>query len=304
VRDQKDVKKLYDLATSNVRNRTNITKLMKNRMIQNRPFRYQRHLLIVLTSFIFFLLVSGFSTSASLVEEPPDNIPYKIIRAYPHSPGSFTQGLVFEDGFLYEGTGQFGSSSLRKIKLETGDILKEVRLPRDIFGEGITIYKDKIIQLTWFSRTGFVYDKKNFRLVDSFRYPVPIEGWGITTDGKHLIMSDGSHRLYFLDPESFEVKRQLDVYDHQGPVQKINELEYAGGAIYANVWQSEDIIKIDVISGRVVGIIDLKEIVPKKYRGHNDYVLNGIAYDSEKNRFFVTGKMWPRVFEMELLVSE
>jgi len=117
-------------------------------------------------------------------------------------------------------------------------------------------------------------------------------------------MSDGSHRLYFLDPESFEVKRQLDVYDHQGPVQKINELEYAGGDIYANVWQSQNIIKIDAISGRVTGIIDLKEIVPKKYRGHNDYVLNGIAYDSEKNRFFVTGKMWPHVFELELLVSE
>lgn len=253
---------------------------------------------------LFLLISVGFSISESLPENPSAKIPYKITKVYPHSPGSFTQGLVFEQGFLYEGTGQYGLSSLRKVKFETGEILKETKLPKNLFGEGITIYKDKIIQLTWLSRMGFVYDKKSFRLVDSFRYPVPIEGWGITTDGKHLIMSDGSNRLYFLDPESFVVKKQLDVYDHLGPVQKINELEYAGGAIYANVWQSQNIVKIDLASGRVVGIIDLKEIVPKQYRGHNDYVLNGIAYDSEKNRFFVTGKMWPRVFEMQLLVSE
>jgi glutamine cyclotransferase len=273
-------------------------------MIRNRSSGYQKHVAIVLISCFFYLWVLGSSISPSLVEEPPAKIPYKITKVYPHSAGSFTQGLAFERGFLYEGTGQYGLSSLRKIEFEAGKILKETKLPKNVFGEGITIYKDKIIQLTWLSRIGFVYDKKSFRLLGSFRYPVPIEGWGITTDGKHLIMSDGSHRLYFLDPESFEVKRQLDVYDHQGPVQKINELEYVGGAIYANVWQSQNIIKIDAISGRVTGIIDLKEIVPKKYRGHNDYVLNGIAYDSEKNRFFVTGKMWPHVFELELLVSE
>jgi glutamine cyclotransferase len=229
---------------------------------------------------------------------------YKITGMYPHAPRSFTQGLVFEDGFLYEGTGQYGSSSLRKIKLETGEILKEVRLPRNIFGEGITIFEDRIIQLTWFSQVGFVYDKKSFRHLDTFQYPLPIEGWGITTDGTHLIVSDGSDRLYFLDPVSFEVKSRLNVQDHLGPVLKINELEYVEGAIYANVWQSPKIIKINVDSGKVMGVIDLEKIVPQQFRGHIDYVLNGIAYDSAKKRFFVTGKMWPHVFELELLISE
>jgi len=259
---------------------------------------------VILTFCLFFPLIFDLSALESIPEKPPAKIPYKITSTYPHSPGSFTQGLVFEDGFLYEGTGQYGSSSLRKIKLETGDILKEVKLPRDIFGEGITIYEDRIIQLTWFSQIGFVYDKNSFRHLDTFRYPVQIEGWGITTDGKHLIIGDGSNRLYFLDPESFEVKSRLDVHDNLGPVQKINELEYVEGAIYANVWQSHKIIKINMDSGNVIGVIDLGKIVPKQFRGHSDYVLNGIAYDSEKKRFFVTGKMWPFVFELELLVPE
>jgi glutamine cyclotransferase len=257
----------------------------------------------IATCFIF-PLPFGFSAQESISKKPPSKIPYKITGTYPHPPGSFTQGFVFEDGYLYEGTGQYGSSSLRKINLKSGEIINEVKLPRDIFGEGITIYKDKIIQLTWFSQIGFVYDKKSFRHLDTFRYPVPIEGWGITTDWKHLIVSDGSHRLYFLDPKSFEVKSRLEVYDHLGPVRKINELEYVDGAIYANIWQSPKIIKIDLNSGKVTSFIDLSNIVPKQFKGHSDYVLNGIAYDSGKKRFLVTGKMWPHVFELELLIPE
>ena len=253
--------------------------------------------------FTFIFSVKCPSTSLT-VEEPPIIIPYKITNTYPHSPGSFTQGLVYDDGFLYEGTGQYGTSSLRKLKPETGEILKEVKLPRDLFGEGITIHKKRIIQLTWMSQIGFVYDKKSFRRLDTFRYPIPIEGWGITTDGAHLIVSDGSHRLYFLDPESFKVRKRLEVRDHRGPVFRINELEYVEGAVYANVWQSSKIIKINIDSGRVTGIIDLSDIVPEQFRGHGDYVLNGIAYDSEKRRFFVTGKMWPQVYELILLVPE
>lgn len=273
-------------------------------MIRKRSSGYMQISSIILATGFFILAISGSLASPACTDNPPEKIPYKIINVYPHPPRSFTQGLAFENGFLYEGTGQYGLSSLRKIRFETGEILKEVSLPNNLFGEGITIYKDRIIQLTWLSRIGFVYDKNSFRVLDSFRYPLAIEGWGITTDGKHLIMSDGSNRLYFLDPESFEVKKKLDVFDHRGPVQKINELEYAGGVIYANVWQSDHIIAIDLDSGRVTGIIDLSEIVPKQYRNHADYVLNGIAYDPGKKRFFVTGKMWPRVFEMELLVSE
>ena len=261
-------------------------------------------LVLLLTSLLIFPFLFGLSAQESIPEKPPPKIPYKITRTFPHSPGSFTQGLDYENGFLYEGTGQYGLSSLRKINLATGEIVKEIRLPRDIFGEGITIHKDKIVQLTWMSQIGFVYDKNSFRLLDSFRYPIRIEGWGITTDGDHLIVSDGSNRLYFLDPESFEVKSHLDVYDHLGPVQKVNELEYVRGVIYANVWQSPKIIKIEIRSGRVTGVIDLSEIVPEQFRNHVDYVLNGIAYDSENKKFFVTGKMWPHIFELELLVSE
>jgi glutamine cyclotransferase len=259
---------------------------------------------VFLASCFIFPLLFCLSAQDGVLDKAPVIIPYKITSTYPHPPGSFTQGLVFEDGFLYEGTGQYGSSSLRKINLKSGEIMNEVRLPRDIFGEGITIYKDKIIQLTWFSQIGFVYDKKSFQRLDTFRYPISIEGWGITTDGKHLIISDGSNRLYFLDPESFEVKSHLDVYDHLGPVQKVNELEYVRGSIYANIWQQPKIIKIDLGSGRVTGIIDLSEIVPEQFRNHVDNVLNGIAYDSENKRFFVTGKMWPHIFELKLLVSE
>jgi glutamine cyclotransferase len=253
---------------------------------------------------LLFILFSCFSSPSLIPQKSPRDIPYRIVAKYPHSPGSFTQGLVFENGYLYESTGRYGFSSLRKIRLETGEILKQFPLPSKFFGEGITIYKDRIIQLTWMSLIGFVYDKTSFRLLRSFRYPARIEGWGITTDGKHLIMSDGSNSLYFIDPDSFEVKRRLEVYDNEGPVRNINELEYIEGAIFANVWQSPKIIKIDLRSGQVTATIDFSGIVPKEYRRHSDYVLNGIAYDPGKKRFFVTGKMWPHVYEVEISQDE
>jgi len=259
---------------------------------------------ITIVPCLFFLFFSTFLSKASIPKKPPAKIPYKIVNTYPHSPGSFTQGLAFANGFLYEGTGKYGLSSLRKIRLESGEILKEYKLPQDLFGEGITIFQDKIIQLTWYARTGFVYDKESFQLLKTFRYPFRIEGWGITNDGKHLIISDGSHRLYFIDPISFAPKKILEVYDHNGSVRKINELEYIGGVIFANVWQTSRIIRIDPSSGMITGIIDLSELVPRQYRGHMDHVLNGIAYDSEGKRIFVTGKMWPRVYELDLLKSE
>jgi glutamine cyclotransferase len=252
----------------------------------------------------FFLVVSAFLRPVLILQKPPPKIPYKIVNTYPHTLGSFTQGLAFAEGFLYEGIGKYGLSSLRKIRLETGAILKEHRLPPDIFGEGITIFQDKIIQLTWYARIGFVYDKESFRLIKTFRYPFRIEGWGITYNGKNLIMSDGSQRLYFIDPASFSPINIIEVFDNNGPVLKINELEYIEGAIFANVWQTSKIIRIDPHSGFVTEIIDLSEIVPKQFRGHLDNVLNGIAYDSERKRIFVTGKMWPRIFELELLKTQ
>jgi glutamine cyclotransferase len=218
---------------------------------------------------------------------------YQVINAYPHDKEAFTQGLVFEGGYLYEGTGQYGSSTLRKVELETGNVVQIYRLPKRFFGEGITLYKNSIIQLTWQSQIGFVYDIQSFSLIREFRYPT--EGWGITHDGKHLIMSDGTATLYFLDPETFTQTGTLQVRDAKGPVNMLNELEYIRGEIYANVWQKNCIARISPQTGTVVGWIDVEGLC--RWNG----VLNGIAYDVEHDRLFVTGKLWPYIYEIKLI---
>ncbi len=223
---------------------------------------------------------------------------YKVINAYPHDRSAFTQGLVFEDGVLYEGTGLYGYSTLRRVKLETGEILQIRELPPQFFGEGLTIYGNKIIQLTWRSHIGFVYDKYSFKLLKKFNYPD--EGWGITYDGKHLIMSDGTSTLHFLDPETFEEINQIEVSANKIPITRINELEYIQGEIYANIWQTERIARIDPLTGQVIGWIDLKGILSPEDHSETVDVLNGIAYDAKNNRLFVTGKFWPKIFEIEL----
>jgi glutamine cyclotransferase len=224
---------------------------------------------------------------------------YNIINVYPHDQNAFTQGLVFENGFIYEGTGLYGKSSLRKVELETGDVLQMLELDPDLFGEGITIYNENIIQLTWRSNTGFVYDKMTFDLLRQFNYPT--EGWGITYDGSRLIMSDGTSALYYLDPETLEITGHVDVYDNKGFVTELNELEYIQGKIYANVWQTDLIAIISPASGKVLGWIDLEGLLSPEDHYEPVDVLNGIAYDSENDRLFVTGKLWPKLFEIELL---
>ena len=224
---------------------------------------------------------------------------YNIVNTYPHDRSAFTQGLVFEDGFLYEGTGLYGQSTLRRVELETGDILQIRGLPDQFFGEGITIYGDKIIQLTWQSNVGFVYDKNSFELLQQFNYST--EGWGITHDGERLIMSDGTSKLHFLDPQTFEEIGQLAVFDDNGPVTRLNELEYVQGEIYANVWQTDRIARISPATGRVVGWIDLEGILTAEDLSEPVDVLNGIAYDADTDRLFVTGKLWPKLFEIDLI---
>lgn len=266
----------------------------------NRRFRISIVGLFVLlgAAFVFSCLtLPGCSNS--------DGIPvysYSIVNTYPHDRDAFTQGLVFEDGVLYEGTGLLGQSTLRSVELETGDILQILELSAEFFGEGITVYGDRIIQLTWQSNVGFVYDKNSFELLQEFNYST--EGWGITHDGERLIMSDGTSELHFLDPQTFEEIGQLAVFDDDGPVTRLNELEYIQGEIYANVWQTDQIARIASETGRVVGWVDLEGLLTAEDRSEPVDVLNGIAYDADTDRLFVTGKLWPKLFEIELIPPE
>jgi glutamine cyclotransferase len=241
-------------------------------------------------------------STISVMATPTAQIPvygYQVIEQYPHDPMAFTQGLVYVDGELYEGTGRYGQSTLRRVDLETGDSEQVVRLADEYFGEGITVLDDRIFQLTWRSQLGFVYDRTTFEPLNVFTYPT--EGWGVTHDGKSLIMSDGSNVLYYLEPEEFTLQRQVPVFAGSEPVTMLNELEYIDGYIYANVWQTERIAKIDPASGDVVAWIDLSGLFPPEDRSESAAVLNGIAYDAERERLLVTGKLWPALFWIELI---
>jgi len=227
---------------------------------------------------------------------------YQVLNTYPHDQSAFTEGLVFEEGFLYEGTGLYECSDLRRVELETGKLLQVRELPNQYFGEGITIYENKIIQLTWKSHLGFIYDKYNFELLQEFHYPN--EGWGITYDGKSIIMSDGTSTLHFLDPETFEEISRIEVCENNIPVTKINELEYVQGEIFANIWLTDRIARINPLTGRITGWIDLKGILNREDCSEKVDVLNGIAYDEKNNRLWITGKFWPKLFEIELIKDE
>jgi glutamine cyclotransferase len=225
---------------------------------------------------------------------------YRVVNEFPHDPDAFTQGLVYLDGELYEGTGLNGRSTLRRVELETGKVVQSVALDAAHFGEGIAVVGDRIYQLTWQTETCFVYDRETFEPLESFAYPT--EGWGLTSDGERLIMSDGTSRLYLRDPETFEEIGQVDVRDGDDPVVNLNELEYVEGEIWANVWQTDRIARIDPASGRVTGWIDLTGLLsPVDYEDRPVDVLNGIAHDEATGRVFVTGKLWPKLFEIEVV---
>jgi len=266
----------------------------------NRLFRIFILGLFALLGAVF--VFSCLNPPGCLIPGNSDVIPvytYNITNTYPHDRDAFTQGLVFEDGVLYDGTGLYGQSTLRRVELETGAILQIRELPDQFFGEGITIYGDKIIQLTWQSNVGFVYDKNSFELLQQFNYST--EGWGITHDETCLIMSDGTSTLHFLDPQTFEEISQLEVFANDDPVTRLNELEYVQGEIYANVWQTDRIARISPATGRVVGWIDLEGILTAEDLSEPVDVLNGIAYDADTDRLFVTGKLWPKLFEIDLI---
>jgi glutamine cyclotransferase len=222
---------------------------------------------------------------------------FTVVRTYPHDRAAFTQGLQFVDGFLYEGTGQNGQSSIRKVKLETGEVLQRRALAKEHFGEGIAVWKAELFQLTWQSGIGFVYDLESLAPKRTFRYAG--EGWGLTQDAQGLIMSDGTDALRFVDPETFKERRGVKVTALGRPVKSLNELEFVKGEVLANVWMTDTVARIDPASGKVTGLIDLAGLLTPAERAATD-VLNGIAYDATGDRLFVTGKWWPKLFEIRL----
>jgi len=239
--------------------------------------------------------------------EPPPNAPaakygYQIVNIWPHDSNAFTQGLILSDGKLLESTGQEGFSSLRRVDLETGKVLKKVDVPVPYFAEGIALLNGKIYQLTWQHHVGFIYDAQSFERVGQFNYTE--EGWGLATDGTSLILSDGSNRLRFLDPSDFHVTRTIAVRDGQTPIKELNELEFVQGEIYANVWHDNRIATIDPQSGRVTAWIDLNGLMPEGELPDPEAVLNGIAYDQANNRLYVTGKLWPKLFEIKVVAAK
>ena len=233
---------------------------------------------------------------------PPPTYTYQIINTYPHDPSAFTQGLVLHDGALYEGTGRWGESTLREVALETGAVLRSQPLEAQYFGEGIAIFNDRIYQLTWQEQTGFVYDLATFELLQTFSYPT--EGWGITHDGQRLIVSDGTSTIYFWDPNSLQEIGRITVRDHLGPINRLNELEYVNGEIWANIWLTDLIARISPETGDVLGYIDLTGLLNTSTLTQPADVLNGIAFDTANDRLFVTGKLWPALYEVRIVPVE
>jgi glutaminyl-peptide cyclotransferase len=233
-----------------------------------------------------------------LSDVAPKRYGYKVVHTYPHDTEAFTQGLVYDKGVLFEGTGQKSGSSLREVELQTGKVLRQHNLDPSLFGEGIALYKDRIYEVTWENKVGFVYDKSTFNVINKIYYST--QGWGLTTIGDKLVMSDGSNLLAFYEPEMFTIISGIEVYDNEKKVESLNELEYINGEIWANIWMTDLIARIDPSSGKVLGYIDLKGILPEADRTPETDVLNGIAWDTDGKRIFITGKRWPKLFEIRL----
>ncbi len=249
------------------------------------------------------LLAAGLATSGQMVKQmEPARYGYRVVKSYAHDRGAFTQGLEYKDGILYEGTGLNGRSGLRKVKLETGQVLQQVPLAEQYFGEGITVVGSRILQLTWKQGEGFVYDKRTLKKTGTFRYPG--EGWGLTSDAKNVYMSDGTATIRVWDAVTLKETRRMEVKSGGRPIDQLNELEMVEGELYANVWQSDFILRISPVDGRVLGIVDMRGLLGQMTgEGGSVDVLNGIAYDAAGKRLFVTGKLWPKIFEIQLVAK-
>lgn len=245
--------------------------------------------------------VSASTNIVVIAAEIPKQYAFSVVNTYPHDTQAYTQGLEFHNGFLYESTGQRGKSTLRKVDLRTGKIIKKIDLPAKYFGEGMTFVDDKIVQLTWQGGIGFVYQKESFEKQGEFSYQASKEGWGLCYDGKRLIKSDGTNKLYFLNKDTYKEEAFIEVYNDKGPVDNLNELEYIDGKIYANIYYKDIIVVIDPTSGQVEAEINLIGLLPQKDVNEDTNVLNGIAYDKEGKKLYVTGKNWDKLFEIKLL---
>lgn len=281
--------------------RTTLTVKSFSTLLKNLPGRLAAVLALALSLISFACqtgTVANLSNEKAAGQEPVPIYGYEVIHVWPHDPGAFTQGLVFQEGKLLESTGQVGRSSFRRVELETGKVLQKVDVPEPYFAEGITLLKGKIYQLTWQHQLGFIYDAWTFEKIGKFDYQG--EGWGLTNDGQSLLLSDGTNRIRFLDPDNFQVRKTIAVLDGSMPIIEINELEYVQGEIYANIWHDDRIVRIDPQTGRVVGWIDLKGLLARGEVHDEEAVLNGIAYDDTNGRLFVTGKLWPKLFEIRV----
>jgi glutaminyl-peptide cyclotransferase len=262
----------------------------------NRPMPIQRSLAVTI-----LILLSGLVACAQVKSNKLEEWSYRIVQEYPHDVGAFTQGLIFHEGKLLEGTGRYQSSTLRRVDWKTGLVEQQVALPPNYFGEGIAIVGDSIYQLTWQNRVCIVYDAKTFERKRSFDYAG--EGWGLTYDGKHLVMSDGTSFLQFINPETFQVVRKISAHFGKQKIQSLNELEYVQGEIWANVWQEDRVARLSVEDGRLLGWINFHGLHPRSPQEH-EMVLNGIAYEPATNRLLVTGKYWPKLFEIEIVKTK
>ncbi|MBN1182715.1 MAG: glutaminyl-peptide cyclotransferase [Bacteroidales bacterium] len=229
----------------------------------------------------------------------PKLLQYKIVKTYPHDEGAYTQGLEYENGFFYEGTGDWGYSSLRKVNANSGEVLKLRRLDDKVFGEGITVFPNRIFQVTYKSQQGYIYDKETFEIIQDFYYNFK-EGWGLTNNGEYIIMSDGTSNLYFLDTVHFTEVSRIQVYNNNGPVTSLNELEYIDGKIYANIYGETQIVVINPNNGKIESYLECKDLVPEKLKKDHIKVLNGIAYNPETNNLYLTGKNWPVLYEIKI----
>jgi glutamine cyclotransferase len=229
----------------------------------------------------------------------PKEFDYQVVKSFPHDKNAYTQGLYYENGYFYESTGRYGKSSLRKVDKKTGKVLQSYQLAPKYFGEGLAVYNGKIIQLTYKAQKAFIYDKSTFNLIQTIDYG-NLEGWGITHNGKHFIFTDGTNKLFYYDEKTFSLLKEVSVYNHQGPVSRLNELEYINGTVYANVYGTDKIVAIDPASGQVTGILNLTGLLDKSDYHTNIDVLNGIAYDNQSGHLYVTGKNWPKLFEIKV----